>query len=628
LQRHQRAAVGKADALAAIGDKESATEFLLSFIQSNPDTFLLDPMFSRIIDWLPVEILSAEHPTLVRLAEWSAPTPPPGVGFINVESVSAAAAWPEMTQPSQDLKIFSLYARAVALHRVGTPASMKQAEFLLLRLRIAEPMHFLTPRSLLTLGRWKLDAGDADRAFAIFDTLRQNAKSPLIRGEAAFLDAGIAFENGDSSLAIELFNEAAKLLTGENNQTATLNSALVQLAADPSGTVLIQNADPQTEAKLNVDLSLEKALLSDSPMEVKTALDTFLTTNPDHPRAAEARLAIIEASLKIIPPDLSLAQAQLDTLREKENPLPTDKLPRLALAEIRLYDLSGESEKAVELAKETIALFPDSPAASEASLAMGKSLFEAGNYNEARLILEKLATAEPGTQRSQAALLLAARSAALGATVQSREEALGLFDKAIKIDGPLRSLAVLEKARLNIDLNRLPIAIASLREAYAATPPDDPSRLPTGLLLAEAIYASGDSDPKSLQEALDVYEQLLGLTASNPSQYFRLQYLRGLTLEKLPDKADPTKTRIGDALSAYFSVLDRPIDPAPPEWEWFERSGFRALTILENANRWQAAISIAEKIASFKGPRSEEASTRARQIRLKHMIYEDTLPNQ
>ncbi len=147
-------------------------------------------------------------------------------------------------------------------------------------------------------------------------------------------------------------------------------------------------------------------------------------------------------------------------------------------------------------------------------------------------------------------------------------------------------------------------------------------------MLAEAIYARGETVPGSLEEALKVYDELLGLTASNPAQYFRLQYLRGLTLEKLPDPQDPTKTRLGDALSAYFSVLDRPTDPPPPEWEWFERSGFRALALLENASRWQAAISIAGKIASFQGPRAEEAATRARQLQLKHMIYEDAPANQ
>jgi hypothetical protein len=61
----------------------------------------------------------------------------------------------------------------------------------------------------------------------------------------------------------------------------------------------------------------------------------------------------------------------------------------------------------------------------------------------------------------------------------------------------------------------------------------------------------------------------------------------------------------------------------PAEWEYFERCGFRALALLEKAERWPVAITVAKKIASFKGPRAEEAATRASQLQLKHMIWED-----
>jgi len=623
LIRYDQAAIGRADAIAAGKGADEATLSLLAFIQANPEAPLLDGMFRRIIGWFPTKILSAAHPTLVRLSEWLPDTSPPGAGLVNTSSVTAVAAFPSASQEIPDLAVFAMFAKAEGLHRIDTPAAKSEALRLLQRIPLLAPRHFLTPRSRLTLAKWKIAEKQNESAFAILDALQSTAKAPPVKGEAAFLKAGILFENGDSTMAAELFDEAAILLEGKNREAATLNAALSRLKQDPTATILIQNEDPATAAKLDTDLALEKALLSPTAAEAKSALDAFLTAHPDHPRAGEARIAIVEAALAMVPPDLSHAKAQIDTLGAAASPLPIDQRPRLALARLRLTDLSGETEMAIALAKEIISAFPETPTASEASLILGKTLFQSGQYNEARIVLEKLATQDPGTQRSQAALLLAARSAALGATAQSREEALALFDNTIAINGPLKSLAILEKARLNIDLNRLPVAIESLSAAYKATPPDDPSRLPTGLLLAEAIYAQGDTNPDSLAEALEIYNGLIGLTASNPAQYFRLQYLRGLTLEKLPDAEDPAKTRLGDALSAYFSVLDRPTDPPPPEWEWFERSGFRALALLENAKRWQAAIAIAEKIASFKGPRSEEASTRARQLRLKHMIWED-----
>jgi hypothetical protein len=45
------------------------------------------------------------------------------------------------------------------------------------------------------------------------------------------------------------------------------------------------------------------------------------------------------------------------------------------------------------------------------------------------------------------------------------------------------------------------------------------------------------------------------------------------------------------------------------------------LEILERAQKWQAAINIANRIAAFKGPRAEEAATRARQIQLVNQIW-------
>lgn len=623
IRRYNLAAIGMADAIADQGDTAGAMDSLFAFIQSRPETSRLAPMFSRINTWMPEKFLTADHPALLKLAGWLPKAVPTASGFINVDGGTAAAAWPTASVPLTDLEAFALYTRASALRRVSTPAAKQESELLMQRLRLLAPSHFLIPKSLLTLAGWKLKDGKGDEALALLDTLRRDAKSPRIKGEAAFANALEAYKNGDPELAFRLFEEASGLLAGNDREAAAFNAALALIDRDEAVPLTIQNLGPEATKKLGIDLTLEKAISEPSAEKAKAMLDEFLRENPDHPRAAEARLAIAEAALASAPPDLSLAQAQLDTLGASAEPLSEKTEARLALTRLRLLDLSGKTEETISLAGKIAEQYPDSTTSSEASLVLGKTLFRSGQYNEARLTLEKLATSEPGTQRSQAALLLAARSAALGATAQSREEALALFDRTMAIDGPLKALALLEKARLEIDLNRLPEAIEPLKAAYAKKSPDDPSRLPTGLLLAEAIYARGDTDPDSLSEALEIYDSLLDLTKDNLSSYFRLQYLRGLTLEKLPDATDPSKTRLTEARDAYFSVLDRPVDPPPPEWEWFGRSGFRLLSLLENNQDWKAAIAIAEKIASFGGPRSEEAATRARQLQLKHMIWED-----
>ncbi len=623
VTRYNLAAIGKADALTAQDKPELATQSLLTFIDENPSSSSLEPMFRRIIDSFPEKILSADHPTLNQLKEWHPATPPSGTGLINTPPSDTTGAWPHPNAEISDLAVFALHASAIGLHKIGKPEAQNEARRNMQRILLLAPQHFLAPKSIFILAKWHLEAGEPDQAFALLEALRQTTKSSSIRGEAAFIDAKIAYDLGQKDLATSLFDEAALLLSGENQKRALLNAALSRLNEANASTLLIQTEDPVVAAQLNIELELEKALSQRDPEQARRDLDAFLTTHPKHPRAIEARVAIIEAAISTNPPDLSLARAQLETIKASDQSPTPDISARLSMAELRILEAQEKPEETIALAKQIITKFPNTRQESETLLILGKALYKSGSYNDARLIFEKIAKTNPGSQRAQAALLLAARSAALGATSQSREEALTLFDQTIAIDGPLRSLAILEKARLYIDLNRIPTAIETLSAAYEKISPDDPSRLPTGLLLAEAIYAKGDSDPESLLKSLEIYDQLIKQSANNPAQFFRIQYLRGLTLEKLPNPENLSENRLGDALEAYFSVLDRPIDPAPPEWEWFERSGFRALTLLENAERWQAAIAIAEKIATFGGPRAEEASTRARQLRLKHMIWED-----
>ena len=259
LVRKNLSAIGKADAISGLGNTPEATEFLLSFIQMNPDAPLLSPMFDRIIAWLPEEIITALHPTLQRLAEWLPKAPPTSIEYLYVDAPYAKLELSSSGNEVSDLAVFSLYARALGLHRIATEDSKRQAEYLLRRLRLTAPSHFLTPRSLLTLARWKKEENQTNQAFDILDALRMTARSPLMKGEAAFLDAEIAFENGDSNLAASLFEEAAALLEGRNQESALFNSALARFSEDPSATILIQNKDPDKVAKLTIDLALEKA---------------------------------------------------------------------------------------------------------------------------------------------------------------------------------------------------------------------------------------------------------------------------------------------------------------------------------------------------------------------------------
>jgi TolA-binding protein len=618
---HHLAAVGLAEALKARGSSDDAAAFLLGFIQKNPDSTQIAALFGALAGLLP-ETPTPNDPILERVAQWITPPEIPATGPVASLDTDAAGAWPADSPRSSNPGILahSLFLRATGLLRTGAAATTAEARSLLTRLRLEFPTHSLASRTLLVLADEAMKNGATDLAFSLLDSLRENSPDSPLKGKAAFIEARAAYDRGDQTRAAALFEEAANHLGDRAARSARFNAAVIRLASNP-GSITIQQTDPGRNPALAADLELEQALSQPDAQKRRAAIEEFLTREPGHPRAPEARLAAAEAALAGASPDLSFARAQLDTIAAEPDRANIPPPARLAMAHLRIEDLSGNPPAAIAAAREILEKFPADPAAPEAMLVLGRNLFETRSYNDARLVLEKLAATDTDPGRAQAAWLLAARSAALVATSQSQMEALVLFDKAIDAKGPVSPLARLEKARLLIDMNRIPEAAAFLRKWFGSLTEKDPLHLPAGILLGEALYAGSGSDSKPLEEALAVYDKLLVHAREQPAVFNRIQYLRGRTLEQIPDPTDPSGKRERQAFIAYYSVLET--EGTPAEWHYFELCGFRALALLEKAGRWPAAVACAKKIASFKGPRAEEAATRASQLQLKHMIWED-----
>lgn len=619
LTRFCAAAIGLADSLAAQGDPTAAANSLLAFIGDRPEPPWLDLMFERILRWLP-DPPQADDPILVRVAGWIPPLPPPPPAMLNTSADSATSAWPAWNE-ELPLAPYAIHTLALALGRIDTPQTQAESRTLLTRLQLEFPQHPLAHRALLAAARSLLAKGEIAQALAV---LKHFPSDPSMQGKAEFLTAQAAFLEGDPSQAIALFDAAAKTLDARDAETARLNAAIIRLSQGIALPATQAGTPPLLSPDLSSDLQLEQALAIKDPAAARNALDAFLTGHPDHPRQAEARLAAAEAAIASTPPDLANARARLATLAAAD-PGGTKLLPpaRLALVKLRLTDLSNKPEETAAAAKAFLEVFPTDPAAPDVSLLLGRSLYQAGEYNQARMTLEKLAATDTTATRAQAAWLLAARAAALVPSPQSREEALALFDQTIATDGPLATIAKLEKARLMLDLNRLPEAITFLRAWLKTLPKNDPLHLPAGFLLGEAVTLAAGDSPQDLAEALAIYQNLLTHPAADDATRNRLKFLSGQMLEQLPDPKNPGENRIPEAIEAYYSVLETAAKTPPTEWVWFERCGFKALELYAAAERWQSAIAIAKKIASCRGPRAEEAANQARILQLKHMVWED-----
>lgn len=609
LVTHHSSHLGLADALAATGATEEATDTLVQFIQANPRSPVLEAAFRRLRALLP-ENPSPTDPILEIMAKW-APVPPLPVPPVPVDPEHLDTAWPAAAAGAQaDLAPFALYHRAHGLRLIDSPGAKAQSLQLLRRLRIEFPTHSLARRALLDAGRWLLDDQKPNEATAALASLEGLAIDPRIKATAAFLAAKSAFLAGRFEEAAELFLQATTSFDDQSAEAAAIDAGVASILAGRD-----VPAPPEHLATARTELQLERALFlaSNKKPEARPLLDSFLIDHPDHPRAAEARLALARIASGHESPDPALAEAQLDAIA-RISPLPVPAA-ELALARIALRQTQARWQDVAELARSFLTGFPDDPAVPDVTLQLGTALFRLGDFHQARITLAKLADSDTNAARATAARFLAARAAALGATSQARAESLALYDEVIASNGSLADAARLEKARTLIDLTRLEEAVTLLRPFFRKLDSSTPLRFPAGALLGEALFAMGGNNPAAYQEALVLYESLAAAAPKHGTWHHRFQYLRGLTLEQLQ--------RTGDALDTYYSVLQSAKEQKPGDWEWLERSGFRALALLEAAERWEAAAALASTIASFQGPRAKEAAARAQKLRLEHMIWED-----
>ncbi len=614
--RHE-AAVGLARAQLAAGNREVATDGLIAFIEEERESPKIGLAFPALLDCLP-ETPATDDVILTRLREWC---PPPVIKApaMIAGGNGSSGVWPAAPVADDELATQALYHLALGLRREGSSASKEQARRLLTRLRLDYPAHPLAERALLESARWDLADGRNDQAAAALAALDGSSSAPALRAEASLSAAASAFAAGDHLLAASESEKAASLLEGDARRGATLNGAIARLAAGDLPAFQKLAADPAMQGAVKTELEFERALFLASRRDptALAALDRFILDHPDHSRLPEARLAAALAALEGTPPDPAFATAQLDSL----SPEQAGELPpaSLALARITIAGREKRWADAVTLAQEFLTGFPNDSRRDEFRLELGVAHYENGDYNDARLELAKLAADAPDAPQAEAALLLAARASALVATPEAKQESLVLFDKVIARKGDLAETARLMKARSLGPTD----AAKELLPWFEQMKKGHPLRLRVGLELGDALYNSAGTDPAPLAQALKIYETLLSELPADSRDRPEIEYLRGRVLEQLPDPKLPTKKREAEALDVYFSVLQAASRQAPADWRWVDRCGVRALTLLEGAQRWDAAIAIAEQHSKLASPGAPVAEGRARELKLKHFHWDE-----
>ncbi|MGB6219592.1 tetratricopeptide repeat protein [Haloferula sp.] len=614
LERYHASSLGLARARLEVGATTAAADGLLAFIQLNPASPLLNEAFDLLMECVPAQP-TPNDAILTRIREW-VPKARLTSPALPIWSDRAAASWPfvepEKTQSAPE----AMFHLAIGLRRENSADSRVAARRLFNRLRLEFPQHPLVARVLLEGGRWDLEDGRREQAAVSFAALNSLADvRPELRAQGLTLEGTARFKEQDFEGAAELFRQASELLENEQRNTARLNAATSLLA---SGNVAaFEKLTEEVEnPKLQSHLSLERGLYLASKRDpgALPALRAFIARYPKHPRLPEARLHAALSALDAIPPDIDYAQEQLDALSEEARlELPP---AHLAMAEIHLHNRSGEWALAAEKAKAYLDSNETGSMRTSIQFERGKALFQNRDYNDARLVLEKLATEAPDSPQAPAALLLSARAAAEGATPQSQAESIDLFDKLIDTGSTFADVARLEKADMLIHrLSMLDEAVKTLDPWFQRMEKDDPLLLSVGLLLGEALFANAETNTEVLNRALLVYDRLLAdLPADSPTRSSIL-YRKGMTLERFGDRED-------EALDCYVGVVQAASGSSRADWKSVELCGFSALRILEKRKQWAAAKKFATRIADLKGPRSKEAAERATTLGLEHMIWD------
>lgn len=485
-------------------------------------------------------------------------------------------------------------------------------------LRLAMQLHGaakVDARVLELAGRWQRDFGGGGESVVDFLTgLIRFMRGEHLEALASFMKAADV-EANEPQRRRSLYNAAVcAIQAGQTAALATVTAQLAQVSvAEPGGKPPVGD----TAADLALDQALSLAAKGDP--EAEPELKSFLTAHREHPRSAEAAVALAEVCLLDVPPRIKMALEALDTataVAVKESPV------RERISYVRLWtheaqqDLPGVAREGQQYLTE----WPDGPRADEVQMKVAEAFFRLENYARARTEFERLANNRPNSPYAEAALYFAGVSAISLPSEEGINAALSIWDELAQRGGPLAFAARRQQAVVTGRFGDEPTALklfTALLEDPAAT---GEQRLSLQAEMAELLLRMGRKTPAHAEEAVAL---LRSMVADKSLPYLWAGRCSVLLATALRDLG-----RSAEAQEACYDVINIGSNPvtapaSPSEYQWYYRAGFLAVDLLEQGQQWEAAARMAEKLSRSGGDRAQEAAERASKIRLKHYLWDD-----
>jgi outer membrane protein assembly factor BamD (BamD/ComL family) len=582
------ATLGVAEARARLKGPESADDVIEEFIRQHPTSRFLSSMFRKLDEFYARE----ENPQQTELRKW-AESPP--------QSRAAMAVY----------YLAQVHARAKNWDETLATLNGFGDKF---------PGDPLFAEAALLRGAILVADGRAAEATQEFEAAMRAAKDKKTLARVEFAAAEAHFKRGEFVLAATYFRNAAQH-SAHLRENAIFNAALAWLNqgsyeqfSEAYNELVRLSPGSSDRKRLMLEEGLSQARTRNARAEA--TLGRFLTEWPDHPRSAEARIALAEIAFLRKPADLTAAHEYLRAANETApaNPETTERGEYLA---IFVADAAKDRSDDLVIAacQAFIKKWPGSAFLSDVRMKLGEIYFRRQDFAGAQTQFELIARESPGSPYAESATFLAGRAAMNSMNTENQDQALKLFEEVARFNASLKPYARQEQAVLKSRLGDEEEAII-LYDDILNGRPEGAVLFPALCGKGDSLFRLGNKDAKYFEQGATVYADLAQRADGALTWRNQALYKKGKCYEKLG--------RSADALAAFYDVLDAtPGENVEPEYFWYYKSGFDAARLLESEAEWKPAIAIYEKMSLRPGPRADEAKNRANQLRLEHFIWAD-----
>ncbi|WP_166442755.1 tetratricopeptide repeat protein [Phragmitibacter flavus] len=361
------------------------------------------------------------------------------------------------------------------------------------------------------------------------------------------------------------------------------------------------------------------ALAAQRDVAAETTLQEFIGKYPQHPRLAEAHLALAEFCLLSVPTRARTARTALDAA-QKISPLPEVMLEALEYARLWLCEAEGNLAELAEVGNAYLKNWPKSTRRDEVRMKMAQAFYRLEDFAKAEAEFELVEQETPGSPFAEVALFFAGKSA-MNLPTEGAERALTLWAQVVEMKGPLAREAQRQQAAAKRRQGKESEALPVIDNLLLVK--DLPVEERHSLLLerGELLELLGRTDAKRLEEAQQVFEGVAEDVAAKRETRCRAWVMLARCYRQAGRNAE--------ALEAYYKVVEACLDSVqadamnPLEYQWFYRAGFAALDLMEEGRQWQAAADLADRMVAVGGERATEAESRATRIRLEHFLWEE-----